>query len=113
MTHKIDIINLKKSIKHFYKPEIWHFVTLNASDIDGVCKLQWIFSKYEQKDVIEVFECDVDFNSTIDSIADIIPSAIMSEMEVVDLFGLKINNVNKGLYLDETSTKTPLRDNHA
>ena len=27
----------------------------------------------------------------------------MSEMEVVDLFGLKINNVNKGLYLDETS----------
>jgi hypothetical protein len=37
----------------------------------------------------------------------------MSEMEVVDLFGLKINNVNKGLYLDETSTKTPLRDNHA
>jgi len=112
MKQVIEIENLKSSIKEFYKPEVWHYVTLNASDIDGVCKLQWIFTKYEQKDESIIFEADVEFDSTIDSIADIIPSAIMSEMEVVDLFGLKIKDINSGLYLDETSMKTPLKVNN-
>ncbi len=34
----------------------------------------------------------------------------MSEMEIVDLFGLKIQTIKKGLYLDETSQQTPLKE---
>lgn len=112
MTQTIKIENLKDSIKEFYDPRTWHFVTLNASDIGGICKLQWIFTKYETKEELKVFECDVPFDSTIPSVADIIPSAIMSEMEVVDLFGLKIDDVKSGLYLDETSVQTPLKEDN-
>ncbi|QDF27879.1 NADH-quinone oxidoreductase subunit C [Halarcobacter anaerophilus] len=107
---EVNIDEVKNKIKEFYKPDLWHFVCLNANDIEGTCKLQWIFSKYEEKENFTVFECDVAFNATVPTITDIIPSAIMSEMEIVDLFGLKIQTIKKGLYLDETSQQTPLKE---
>lgn len=109
MTHTIKLEELQEKIKSFYDPYTWHFVTLNATDEEDGCILQWIFSKYEDKDEFVVYETIVSYDQIIPSIQEIIPSAIMSEREVVDMFGLQIENTKEGLYLDETSTKHPLR----
>lgn len=112
MTHPIKLEELQEKIKSFYDPYIWHFVTLNGTHTQCGCQLQWIFSKYDSADDYVVFESIVSYDTLIPSIKDIIPSAIMSEMEVVDLFGLQIENTKEGLYLDETSVKHPLRGNN-
>lgn len=109
MTQIIELKELKEKIKSFYDPYVWHFVTLNATDDKDGCVLQWIFSKYESDDEFLVFQTIVSYDQIIPSIQEIIPSAIMSEREVVDMFGLQIENTQEGLYLDETSVKNPLR----
>ncbi len=109
MTKEIELKNLKQEVKSFYDKNSWHFVCLNADDINGNCKLQWIFSKYETKDEYMIFTTTISYETKVPSIMDIIPSAIMSEREVVDMFGIDIEGIDKGLYLDETSTKNPLR----
>ncbi len=113
MKHEITLENLREKILAFYDPYIWHFVTLNGTHTQSGCQLQWIFSKYNSADEYEVFETIVSYDAIIPTIKDIIPSAIMSEMEVVDLFGLNIESIPEGLYLDETSVKHPLRGNDA
>ncbi len=45
---------------------------------------------------------------TIPSLVDILPSAIISQRELVDMFGLKVEDSSKGLYLDEDSLSAPL-----
>lgn len=109
MIKEIKLKNLKQEVRDFYDKNSWHFVCLNGDDIGGICKLQWIFSKYETKDEFMIFTTTVSYETKVPSIMDIIPSAIMSEREVVDMFGIDIEGMNKGLYLDDTSTKNPLR----
>lgn len=109
MIKEIELKNLKKEIGDFYDKLIWHFVCLNADDIMEQCKLQWIFSKYLTMDEFMIFTTTISYDTKVPSIGEIIPSAIMSERECVDLFGIDIVGINKGLYLDETSVKTPLR----
>ncbi|WP_300364693.1 NADH-quinone oxidoreductase subunit C [Hydrogenimonas sp.] len=99
-----------KTIEEFYDRYEWHFLTLNGIDLDdGKIELQWIFAKYGAKDETVVFYCITDYETEVPSIVKLIPSAIMGEREVVDMFGLTIEGIEGKLYLSDDSLKTPLK----
>ncbi len=105
---KVSLEDIKSTIKEFYDEKIWHFITLNGIALGEQTEVQWIFSKYENLDDFIIYYIEVEQNETIPSIADIIPSATISQREIVDMFGLKIEGSEKGLYLDEDSLQMPL-----
>jgi len=107
---EIKIENLIEEITSFYDPKLHHFVCLNANDLgENRLKLQWIFTFYNQEDNYQIFWTICSFDEVLPTITKIIPSAIMSEAEIVDLFGVQIKDIRGGLYLDETSPISPLR----
>lgn len=106
---EIKLDNLLTEINSFYDYKTHHFVCMNANNLgENQLKLQWIFSLYGLLDEYYVLWAMSDFTSNIPSITHIIPSAIMSEAEIVDLFGVNIEGIKGGLYLDETSPTAPL-----
>ena len=108
--NKVYLSNIKEEIKKFYDYKIWHFLTLNGVALDeNRLEVQWIFSKYETMDEIVIFYVEVDYTEKIPSILDILPSAIMSQRELVDMFGIEVEGSEKGLYLDEDSVVAPLK----
>lgn len=101
---------LLEELNAFYDPKVWHFLTLNGIDLcDGTIELQWIFAKYGAKDEVVIYYAISDFGTPAPSIVPLIPSAIMGEREVVDMFGIQIDGAEKGLYLDGDSLSMPLR----
>ncbi len=101
--------NLNKDIKEFYNKNQWGFLTLNGVKIDeDTTEIQWIFSKYKTINETVVFYTLVKQDEIIPSIVDIIPSAIISQREIVDMFGIQVQDSLKGLYLDEDSEQMPL-----
>ena len=104
--------NLEKIINDiaaFYDEKVWLFVTLNGVKIDEThTQIQWIFSRYFAKDDIIIYYSNIEDSMTIPSITHIIPSAIISQREIVDMFGIKVEDTQKGLYLDEDSITMPL-----
>jgi len=106
---KTTLENVGKDIKDFYKEKEWHFLTLNGVVLDDeLTEIQWIFSKYGENDNIVLFFTEVKQDEVVPSITDIIPSAIMSQREIVDMFGIEVEDSEKGLYLDEDSMQQPL-----
>lgn len=107
---KTSYDTLLEELRAFYEPHTWHFLTLNGIDLcDGTIELQWIFSKYGVKDEVVIFYAISDFETQAPSVISLIPSAVMGEREVVDMFGLNIEGAEKGLYLDKDSKSMPLR----
>jgi len=101
--------NIINDIEKFYEKEIWHFLTLNGVKIDETnTEIQWIFSKYGACDKVVMFHLNVTKDDIIPSITDILPSAIISQREIVDMFGIEVEGSDKGLYLDEDSEQMPL-----
>jgi NADH:ubiquinone oxidoreductase subunit C len=101
---------LLDDIGGFYKPMTHHFLTVNGIDLGGgKIELQWIFSPYGVKDDITLFFTIISYDAAVPSVRELIPSAYLSEMEIVDLFGLAVEGAAKGLYLDPDSLATPLR----
>lgn len=110
--HKIDIQldAMLDELTKFYDARVWHFLTVNAVDLgEGKIELQWIFSKYGVKDEIVLFSAVTTYETKIPSVVPLIPSATLSEREIVDMFGVEIEGAAKGLYLDEDSLTMPLR----
>lgn len=106
---KITLENLRENIKHFYTERVWHFITLNSVLLDdSKIEIQWIFSKYEAMDEIVMFYVEVEQDAIIPSIVDMIPSASISQREIVDMFGVEVEGSEKGLYLDKDSVQMPL-----
>jgi len=106
---EVSLENVIEKIKEFYDEKTWHFLTLNGVDLgDEKLEVQWIFSKYESKNEIVVFYAEIDYKDTIPSIVDLLPSAIISQREIVDMFGVVVEGSEKGLYLDEDSMQSPL-----
>ncbi|MCW8894338.1 MAG: NADH-quinone oxidoreductase subunit C [Sulfurimonas sp.] len=104
-----SIDTLKKDIKEFYDYKKWHFLTLNGVALeDDMLEIQWIFSEYEVKNKIVVYYAHIKYDELIPSIVEIIPSAIISQREIVDMFGVEVEGSQKGLYLDEDSQQKPL-----
>lgn len=107
---EIGVADLLAELTAFYDAKVWHFITVNGIDLGaGKVELQWIFSKYGVKDEIVLFYTLSDYETKIPSIVSLIPSATLSEREIVDMFGIDIEGAAKGLYLDEDSLSMPLR----
>jgi len=103
-----QLSTVKNDIEKFYDKKVWHFLTLNGVKLDeSTTEIQWIFSKYNNDD-ITMFYTNVKQDEIIPSITDILPSAIMSQREIVDMFGIEVEDSEKGLYLDEDSEQMPL-----
>ncbi|MCF6310402.1 MAG: NADH-quinone oxidoreductase subunit C [Sulfurimonas sp.] len=107
---EVSIESVREKIKEFYDYKKWHFLTLNGVALeDDMLEIQWIFSEYAVKNEIVVYYAHVNCDEVIPSVVDIIPSAIISQREIVDMFGVNIEGSEKGLYLDEDSQQRPLR----
>ena len=99
-----------EEIESFYDPCLWHFLTLNAIDLgEGRVELQWIFTRYGLKEEPVIYRCVSDYDTPVPSLTPLIPSTIMGEREVVDMFGLTIEGIEGKLYLSDDSLKTPLK----
>ena len=106
---KISLETVRDEIKSFYDYKTWHFLTLNGVALeDNKLEVQWIFSKYEAMNEVKVYFCVIEYTDLIPSLEDIIPSAIISQRELVDMFGVQVEGSEKGLYLDEDSRQSPL-----
>jgi len=93
----------------FYDYKVWSFLTLNGVAIDEErVEIQWIFSRYEAMDDIVIYYALITKDQRAPSIVDLIPSALISQREIVDMFGIEIEDSPKGLYLDEDSLTAPL-----
>jgi ech hydrogenase subunit D len=104
------LATLLNDIGVFYIPKEWHFLSVNGIDLGGgKIELQWIFSKYGVKDDVVIYYALSDYDTPVPSIVSLIPSSIMGEREIVDMFGLSVDGADKGLYLDEDSMAHPLR----
>ncbi|MBU0632712.1 NADH-quinone oxidoreductase subunit C [bacterium] len=107
---EVSLENVRDEIKKFYDYKQWHFLTLNGLALaDEKMEVQWIFSKYEAMDEIVIYYAVIDYNEIIPSVVDMIPSAIISQRELVDMFGVQVEGSEKGLYLDEDSQMSPLK----
>lgn len=104
-----SIETLVEDIKEFYDEKIWHYVTVNALDLGDGLEIQYFFTRYESMDECVCYFVKIDYEQEIPSVIGIIPSAYLGEGEVVDMFGAKIEGVNKGTFLDPDSIQTPLR----
>ena len=104
------LASLMDDLSVFYEPKQWHFLTVNGVDLgEGKIELQWIFSKYGAKDEVVVYFALCDYDTAVPSVAALIPSAYLGEREIVDMFGVKIDGADAGLYLDADSKQRPLR----
>ena len=106
---KVTLENVVDKIKEFYDERVWHFITLNGVALeDEKIEVQWIFSKYESLDDVVVYYAEINQEDIVPSLVDIIPSAIISQRELVDMFGIEVDGSLKGLYLDKDSLQMPL-----
>ncbi|MEA2092350.1 MAG: NADH-quinone oxidoreductase subunit C [Campylobacterota bacterium] len=106
---EVTLENIREKILEFYDEKKWHFITLNGVTLaEDLVEIQWIFSKYEALDDVVIFYTEIDYKAVVPSIVDIVPSAIISQREIVDMFGVEVEGSAKGLYLDEDSQLSPL-----
>ncbi len=104
-----NLSSVVEDITKFYDKKVWHFLTLNGVKLDDEnTEIQWIFSKYGSCDELVMFYTSVTQNEIIPSVVEILPSAIISQREIVDMFGIEVENSEKGLYLDADSQQMPL-----
>lgn len=101
---------IRNDIELFYQEEKHHFLGLNGISLDeNTIEVQWIFCEYGVQNSESVFYVEAKYEDTIPSLVDILPSAIISQRELVDMFGIKVEDTSQGLYLDEDSLATPLK----
>ncbi|MEA3522204.1 MAG: NADH-quinone oxidoreductase subunit C [Campylobacterota bacterium] len=106
---KVTLEDVREKIKDFYDEKLWHFISLNGVALeDKKTEIQWMFSKYECLDDVVVYYAEIAQEDVVPSVVDMIPSAIISQRELVDMFGVEIEGSEKGLYLDKDSLQMPL-----
>jgi len=102
--------NIVEQIKEWYDENKYNYVTVNATDLGDNLVLDWIFSKYYDKNQLVVFRVEnVDDSKTIPSLVDVIPGVWLAEWELSDLFGLNVENAAKGVFIEPDAPKAPLR----
>jgi ech hydrogenase subunit D len=101
--------SIVSDIEKFYDEEKHHFLTLNGVTLsENSFEIQWIFCEYGKIDDVKMFYVEVSHEDLIPSITHLLPSAIISQREIVDMFGIQVEDTEKGLYLDEDSLEMPL-----
>jgi len=99
-----------EDIKAFYDPHQWHYLTVNGVDLgENRLEVQWIFVKYGEKEVMRTFVTTCSFDDTIPTLNHLIPSAWISEYELADLLGAKVQDAKTGIFLEPDAPKAPLR----
>ncbi len=101
--------NVKDDIGNFYKPDMHHFMVMNAVDLGEKIEVQWFFSDYANPSNIIAFCVQINPNVEIPSIRDIVESSWVAEAELVDLMNIKIQNTAKGFVLESDFESGPLR----
>lgn len=108
------IENVVDLIKDWYDENQYHYVTVNATDNGGNVTIDWIFSKYYDKNKLTVFRAEnVPYDAKIPSIVSVVPSAWIAEWELADLFGLDVENAAKGVFIEPDAPQAPLRKGEA
>ena len=105
----VDISELREAIKNFYEPDKWHFITINGTDVGDGIEVKYFFSAYGKPKVVKAFSLKVDYEQSLPTVRDIIPSAWIAEEELRDLQGVKVEGTKGGIFLEPDSPKAPLR----
>ena len=106
--------NVVDLIKSWYDESKYHYVTVNATDNGGSVTIDWIFSKYYEKNKLVVFRVEnVEYSVKIPSIVSVVESAWIAEWELADLFGLDVENATKGVFIEPDAPQAPLRKGEA
>lgn len=103
------IDNVKREIARYYRPELHHFMVMNAVEMGEKTEVQWFFGEYGRPEEVIAYCVQVEAGTEIPSIADIVPSAWVAEAELVDLLDIHIENTEKGFVLDADSENAPLK----
>ena len=107
---EVNVENVVDMIKGWYKEDKYHYVTVNATDNGENLTIDWIFSKYYDKNKLTVFRAEnVSYDTKIPSIVSVVPSGWISEWELADLFGLDVENAAKGVFIEPDGPQAPLR----
>jgi Ni,Fe-hydrogenase III component G len=106
---EVTLEEVVDKIAQFYDPNQWNFITINGTDLGGKIQVDWLFSKYFEKNRIKIFRAFVDYDAKIPSILSIIPSAWLAEWELADMFGLEVEGAQTGVFVAPDAPKAPLR----
>ena len=107
---EVNLQNVVENIKSWYEEDKYHYVTVNATDNGNGVTIDWIFSKYYDKNKLVVFRAEnVGYDEKIPSIVSVVPSAWIAEWELADLFGLDVENAAKGVFIEPDAPQAPLR----
>lgn len=103
------LATLKNDIAAFYKPELHHFMVMNAVEMGDKIEVQWFFSDYAHPCETTCFFTIINPGEEIPGIKDIVKSAWVAEAELVDLMDIKIEDTAKGFVLEPDFETGPLR----
>lgn len=103
------LATLKNDIAAFYKPELHHFMVMNAVEVGDKIEVQWFFSNYAHPCDTTCFYALINPAEEIPSIKEIVLSAWVAEAELVDLMNIKIENTANGFVLEPDFESGPLR----
>ena len=104
-----SIDKIKEDIRNFYKPDVHHFMVINAVDLGEKIELQWFFCEYANPLDVIAFCVQIQPGVKVPSIKDIVESAWIAEAELVDLMDIEIENTAKGFVLEPDFESGPLR----
>ena len=104
-----SIDQVKNDIRNFYKPDLHHFMVINAVDLGEKIEIQWFFCDYAYPGEITAFCTQILPETEISSIRGIVESAWVAEAELVDLMNINIENTAKGFVLEPDFESGPLR----
>jgi Ni,Fe-hydrogenase III component G len=107
----VNLSNLREKIKEIYDEKDYHFITINGTDNGEKIEIKYFFAKYGKEEKPIAISLEIDYDQTLPSITDIIPSAWIAEEELKDLLGVNVEGAKGGVFLEPDSPKAPLRKN--
>ncbi len=105
---KTTLGTLKDDIKKFSDYNVWRFVTINGLDLGEKLEIQWVFARYDMDRILMLYT-EIEYETPIPSVKDIIPSSWIAEAEMKDLLGANFEFAKKGAFLEPDAKENPLR----
>lgn len=102
------LADLRKDLAAFYKPELHHFMVMNAVETGDQMEVQWFFADYAHPCETTCFYTLIGREEIVPSIKDIVLSAWVAEAELVDLMNINVENTAKGFVLEPDFESGPL-----
>lgn len=102
------LADLRRDISAFYKPDLHHFMVMNAVETGEQMEVQWFFADYAHPCETTCFYAMIGRNDIVPSIKDIVLSVWVAEAELVDLMNIQVENTAKGFVLEPDFESGPL-----